>query len=131
MTHMERYQVTEVHNYGGFFGGDTITLDAAPLDDPEAVRTLVIDAPALANVPDRHMISAGMVFELELDGERVDLARLLAASEQAELREALGPPTIAGPLDQPLLLSARCPSCGLWVQGELWAQPQCGLCAAG
>jgi hypothetical protein len=131
MTHMERYQVTEVHNFGGFFGGDTITLDAAPLNDPEAVRTLVIDARALANVPDRHTISAGMVFELDIDGERVDLARLLAAPEQTDLRHALGRPTVEGPLEQPLLLSGRCPTCGRWVLGDLWAQPQCRLCAEG
>ena len=125
-----RFLITEVHNYGGFFGGDTVTLDAAPLDTPAAIRTMVIDARALSNVPDRHMILAGMVLELELDGERVDHAKLLAASNPEELRDALGKPRIAGPLEQPLLLSARCPECQRWVLGEVWAEPQCTLCQA-
>ncbi len=129
MTHTTTFEVVEVHNFGGFFGGDTVTLDAAPLSDEADVRTLVIDARALANVPDRHCITAGMVFALEMDGERVDHAELLAAQSQADLRTALGTAQIDGPLDGPLLLSARCPNCGRWVIAARWHESGCELCA--
>ncbi|HEY1013038.1 MAG TPA: hypothetical protein VGE07_10075 [Herpetosiphonaceae bacterium] len=125
---LPRFVVLEVHNYGGFFGGDTVTLDAAPLATPEEGRTLVIDAKALDNVPDRHKVLPGMVFAFDMDGERIDHARLLAAAVQAELRDALGDPAIAGPLEQPLLLSGRCPGCGRWVLGDLLKGERCDLC---
>ena len=129
MTTIERFEVAEVHNYGGFFGGDTITFDAAPVADQEAVRTLVIDAPALVNVPDRHNILAGMVLELAMDGERVDRATLLAAQSIEELRDALGLPSFAELLDEPVVLSGRCPTCERWVIRELLKNSQaCGLC---
>ena len=129
MTTIERFEVAEVHNYGGFFGGDTITFDAAPVANQEAVRTLVIDAPALVNVPDRHNILAGMVLELAMDGERVDRATLLAAQSIEELRDALGLPSFAEPLEEPVVLSGRCPTCERWVIRELLKNGQaCGLC---
>ena len=124
-----RFVISEVHNYGGFFGGDTITFDAAPLGAPDDARTIVIDGKDLNNVPDRHMILAGMVLALEMEGERVDRARLLAAPSQAELRDALGPASVAGPLDGPALLSGRCPRCERWVLPELLRPENCELCA--
>jgi hypothetical protein len=124
------FLIAEVHNYGGFFGGNTVTFDAAPLATPDDLRTLVIDAPALDNVPDRHMLLANMVVALQMDGERVDHARLLAAPTHSELRDALGPAQVAGPLDGPAVLSGRCPACERWVLGELLQPGGCALCAA-
>jgi rubrerythrin len=118
-----RYLVQEVHNFGGFFGGDTVTLTATR-HDTQAEQTLTIDDRALANVRDRHTIAAGMLLALTLSGERVDRAELLGAASQAELRAALGAPQMAGPLAEPQILSYRCDECGLWVAGA----PEAGRC---
>ncbi len=111
------YLVQEVHNFGGFFGGDTVTLAATRRDAPNEEETLTIDQGALANVRDRHTISAGMLLALTLAGERVDRAELLGAASHADLRAALGPAAPAAPLDGPQVLSYHCPSCQLWVAG--------------
>jgi hypothetical protein len=121
-----RFLVREVHNYGGFFGGETVTLTAAPEATPNDERTLTIDQAALVNVRDRHTITAGMVLELVFAGERVERAELLAAASQAELRAALGPPHLPPTLDGPAVLSYRCDVCGLWVAGA----PEGGRCRA-
>src|SRR5690242_20397372 len=118
------YLVREIHNFGGFFGGDSITLAATPRGAPGRERTLTIDERALANVRDRHTIAAGMLLALTLSGERVDRAELIGAATQAELRAALGEPRLAGPLPAPQILSYRCDSCGLWVVGT----PDDGSC---
>jgi hypothetical protein len=123
-----RYLVQEVHNFGGFFGGDTVTLTATLLGNQEE-HAITIDQQALANVRDRHTICAGMLLELEMAGERVDRAELLGAATQAELRAALGAPALAGPLAGPLVLSYRCDACGLWVAGAPEAG-RCRLCGA-
>ena len=128
MSEPTRYLVREVHNYGGFFGGDTVTLTAVRPAAPDVEETLTIDQQALANVADRHTIAAGMLLELTLSGARVDRAELLGAATQAELRAALGTPTIAGPLDGPLILSYRCDACDLWVAGAP-GEGRCRLCA--
>ena len=119
-----RYLVQEVHNFGGFFGGDTVTLSATRSDRPDEEATITIDQQALANVRDRHTIAAGMLLELEMTGDRVDRAELLGAATQAELRAALGPATLPEQLGQPLVLSYRCNSCNLWIAGT----PQAGAC---
>jgi hypothetical protein len=111
------YLVQEVHNFGGFFGGDTVTLTATARIAPDDQRTLTIDERALANVRDRHTIAAGMLLALKLTGERVDRAELLGAATHAELRAALGESVIDAPLDGPQILSYRCETCGLWVAG--------------
>ncbi len=115
----------EVHNFGGFFGGDTVTLTATPYGGPADEATITIDQGALANVRDRHTIAAGMLLELTMAGDRVDRAVLLGAASQAELRAALGPAALPERLDGPLVLSYRCPGCGLWVAGA----PHEGACA--
>ena len=123
------YLVREVHNFGGFFGGDTVTLTATlyGASDEGEERTLTIDERALANVRDRHTIAAGMLLALKLTGERVDRAELLGAATHAELRAALGAAQIDGPLDGPQILSYRCTACGLWVAGTL-EDGRCRLC---
>ena len=121
MTESARFLVQEVHNFGGFFGGDTVTLTATPFGSAiipaGEEQTFTIDQQALANVRDRHNISAGMLLELSRTGERVDRAELLGAATHAQLRAALGAPAVAGPLAEPLILSYACHTCNLWVAG--------------
>ncbi|MCG8353074.1 MAG: hypothetical protein MI924_35360 [Chloroflexales bacterium] len=127
-----RFLVSEVHNFGGFFGGDTVTLSGEPWRDEQAEeQTLTIDEAALTNVPERHNIAAGMLLELQMADERVDKATLRAAQEHAVLRQALGPAMPSGPLAGPLILSYRCERCGLWVEGAPVSEGsamRCGLC---
>ncbi|NNJ10859.1 hypothetical protein EKD04_011005 [Chloroflexales bacterium ZM16-3] len=111
-----RLLVSEVHNFGGFFGGDTVTLSGADWRSPGAEeQTLTIDESALANVISRHQVAAGMLLELTMAGERVDRAVLLGAADPEALRLALGDPPLAGLLSGPQVLSHRCASCALWV----------------
>ncbi len=100
MTESTHYLVHEVHNFGGFFGGDTVMLTATRRDT-HAEQSLTIDEGAFTNVRDRYTIAAGMLLELTLSGERVDRAELLGAASQAELRAALGPVQVSGPLAGP------------------------------
>jgi hypothetical protein len=119
-----QYLVQEVHNFGGFFGGDTVTLTATQQGNPDDERTLTIDERAFTNVRDRHTIAAGMLLALKLTGERVDRAELRGAATQTELRAALGPAQPEAPLDGPRILSYRCDACGLWGAGA----PEAGKC---
>lgn len=126
-----RLLVSEVHNFGGFFGGDTVTLSGAawPPSADAVEQTLTIDAAALSNVPDRHTLVAGMLLELTFAGERVERATLLGAADHAALRRAIGPPALPpGPLAEPLILSHHCPACTLWVVSSA-APARCPLCA--
>jgi len=116
-----RYLVREVHNFGGFFGGDTVTFTATQGDAEEAIT---VDERALTNVRDRHTIAAGMLLALVRTGDRVDSAELLGAATYPELRAALGAPQPVGPLDAPQILSYRCDACGMWVAGA----PEGGAC---
>lgn len=120
----QRYLVREVHNFGGFFGGDTVTLTATPANAPDDEQTWTIDESAFTNVRDRHTIVAGMLLALEYSGDRVDRAELLGAAERAELRAALGPAQLETPIEGPRILSYHCETCGLWVAGV----PQGGAC---
>ena len=131
MSESARFLVQEVHNFGGFFGGDTVTLTATPFGSAampaDEEQTITIDQQALANVRDRHTISAGMLLELSRTGERVDRAELLGAATHAQLRAALGAPAVAGPLAEPLILSYACHTCDLWVAGAP-EQDRCRVC---
>lgn len=125
-----QFLVSEVHNFGGFFGGDTVSLSGAEWRAEGAEeRTLTIDQAALANVADRHTISAGMLFELTFAGERVDRALLVGAASHAELRRALGEPALEAHLDGPRVLAHSCAACGLWV-ATVSGPDRCALCAA-
>ncbi len=112
-----RLLITELHNFGGFFGGDTVTLSGVPWREAGAAeQTLTIDEAALANVADRHTLAPGMLLELSFAGERVEQAALLGAASHSELRRALGdPPLPDAPLEAPLTLAHRCAACELWV----------------
>ena len=112
---MSHFLVTEVHNFGGFFGGDTVSLSGRPWREHGEEATLTIDEAALANVANRHHIAAGMLLDLELAGERVERATLLGAASYAELRAALSQKPSAELLPQPTALAHRCAACQLWV----------------
>jgi hypothetical protein len=131
MSESSRFLVREVHNFGGFFGGDTVTLTATPFGEQAVLaedgQTITIDQQALENVRDRHTISVGMLLDLEHTGERVDRAKLLGATTYAQLRAALGAPAAAGLLSEPLILSYACRTCNLWVAGAP-EQGRCQLC---
>lgn len=117
----QRVLVSEVHNFGGFFGGDTVTLTAQAWGGGnEQERT--IDQQALANVADRHTICAGMLLDLVFAGDRVETASVLGAASYEELRAALGPATVSS---APTILAYHCPNCHLWLQGT----PDNGSCA--
>lgn len=120
--------VTEVHNFGGFFGGDTVTLSATPWPEGEE-ETLTIDQKALDNIADRHTIAPEMLFELEVSGERVDRAQLLGARELAALREAIGVAPTATTLDAPRIRSYNCARCQLWVVGQPGQEGEQLICA--
>src|SRR3954449_13468126 len=124
-----RWQVVEVHNFGGFFGGDTVTLTAVRLDD-QIEDTLTIDEKALSNVRERHAVAPSMVFDLVMAGERVDRAELLAAGDWSLLDAALGDEPPADLLDGPRVRAFRCTRCSLWILGEpAGDDPQrCRLC---
>src|SRR3712207_3529737 len=81
MTEQRLMWVTEVHNFGGFFGGDTVTLSAVPWPTGEEA-TLTIDEKALANITARHTLGAEMLLQLDFAGERIDRAHLVAARER-------------------------------------------------
>ena len=130
MSEAARFLVHEVHNFGGFFGGDTVTLTATPFGEADGEeQTITIDQQALANVADRHQIAAGMLLELQRTGDRVDRAVLLGAATHAELRAALGPPAPQGPISEPLVLSYRCLTCNLWVAGAPESS-RCRICGS-
>ena len=127
-----QWWVREVHNFGGFFGGDTVTLTASPALAGRPAgdeTTLVIDEKAFTNIRDRHTVAPEMLLELQLAGERVEHAELLAAQEWSVLYAALGdhPPT--APLAGPHVRAYHCPDCNLWVAGSPPAQ-LCRVCGA-
>jgi rubrerythrin len=125
-----RFLVSEVHNFGGFFGGDTVTLSGAEWRRPGAAeQTLMIDESALANLTSRHQVAAGMLLELTMAGERVDRAALLGAAGPEALRLALGDPPLAASLPGPLVLSHHCAGCDLWVP-TLPDPERCPICGA-
>jgi hypothetical protein len=125
-----RLLITELHNFGGFFGGDTVTLSGAEWRAEAAAEpTLTIDQAALANVADRHTLAVGMLLELQFAGERVERAVLLGARSHNELRRALGEPALPAQLDTPLALSHHCASCELWVT-TAHEPERCPICAA-
>jgi hypothetical protein len=123
------YLIREIYNFGGFFGGDSVTLAVSQYPPRAEQRTLTIDERALTNVRDRHTLTVGMLLALTLNDERVDSAELIGAATLAELRAARGQPQLDRPLAAPRILSYRCDNCGLWVAGAPKASA-CGVCGS-
>jgi hypothetical protein len=128
--------VTEVHNFGGFFGGDTVTLSATPWPEGDE-ETLTIDERALSNIADRHTVAPEMLLRLTLNGARIDRAELLAAREYATLLRALGTasPATDAPEQaaeiEPRVRAYRCARCDLWIDGPPRdGAAVCGLCGS-
>ena len=123
-----RLLVSEIHNVGGFFGGDTVSLSGTPWPNGDEEQTFTIDEAALENVTSRFALVPGMLLELDLRDTTVERARLLAANDQRALRAALRPPSLPSSLQAPLVLSYYCPSCNLWIAQSLDNAGLCALC---
>ncbi len=111
------YEVVDVLNFGGFFGGETVTLDATPLTDPTKISGFIIPEHVFDNLTQRHLIAQGMVLGLVVDNGEVRAARVLAAPTREQLKEIVKHPETAPGGPGPRALSYRCPNCDLWITG--------------
>lgn len=112
------YIVTDVLNFGGFFGGETVTLDAYPFSEPSRYVSFIIPEHLFDNLTQRHLIAPGMALGLVVDGGEVRSATVLGAPTREQLKEIIKPP----PPDTtsaaaPRALSYRCAHCNLWIAG--------------
>jgi len=121
MPDYEYYEIDEVLNYGGFFGGTTVTLYAPPPGRPGEDRQFIISEHNFENLKDgdRFKVLEGQVLGLVLDGDEVRSARVAAAPTREALRAATAPP-VYEPGDEaaPRSLAYECSSCNLWVAGQ-------------
>jgi DNA-directed RNA polymerase subunit RPC12/RpoP len=125
------YRVIDVLNYGGFFGGETVTLDARPLANPDRIFSYIIPEHLFDNLTQRHLIQPGIALGLVVDGGEVRAARVLGAPTREQLKELVKPPTPEGDGPGPRALSYRCASCDLWIGGTPDRQEDgyyCRLC---
>lgn len=111
------YRVIDVLNYGGFFGGETVTLDARPFADPDRIFSYIIPEHLFDNLTQRHLIHPGIALGLVVDGGEVRAARVLGAPTREQLKDLVKPPTQEGGGTGPRALSHRCPNCDLWITG--------------
>lgn len=111
------YIVTDVLNFGGFFGGETVTLDAAPISTPGKISGFIIPEHVFDNLTQRHLIAAGMALGLVVDNGEVRAARVLGAPTREQLKEIVKAPTPGGDGPGPRALSYRCATCDLWITG--------------
>lgn len=110
------YLVREVHNYGGFFGGDTVSLTASLLNAPGEAVELTIADNVWANLTDRYKVVEGLALRLDLDGGEVRRAEVVGGRERAALRAAAQ--ATHTPADQPIRpLTYHCRTCNLWLAG--------------
>lgn len=124
----QRILITEVHNFGGFFGGDTVTLDAVPWRGGVAA-TWTIDEKALQNISDRYLIAADMLLDVQLAGDRVDQAWVRATRTWDTLKPVIISPRASTPTPQ--VRAYHCALCDMWVLGELIdvaGTLRCALC---
>lgn len=111
------YRVIDVLNYGGFFGGETVTLDARPFANPDRVFSYIIPEHLFDNLTQRHLIHPGIALGLVIDGGEVRAARVLGAPTREQLKELVKPPAPEAGTAAPRALSYRCASCDLWISG--------------
>jgi hypothetical protein len=111
------YIVTDVLNFGGFFGGETVTLDAAPMSAPDKVSGFIIPEHVFDNLTQRHLIAAGMALGLVVDNGEVRAARVLGAPTREQLKDIVKPPEQTGTGPGPRALSYKCARCNLWITG--------------
>lgn len=115
----EIYIIDEVLNYGGFFGGTTVTLYAHRPDAPREDRKFIIPDHFFENLKggDRFKILEGQVLGLVLDGDEVRTARVLGALTREQLREVATPLPGADAGPGPRSLAYYCGTCGRWYLG--------------
>jgi hypothetical protein len=111
------YRVVDVLNYGGFFGGETVTLDAYPFSEPERITGFIIPEHLFDNLTQRHLIQTGVALGLVVDGGEVRAARVLGAPTREQLKELVKPPSHEGSTAAPRGLSYKCTHCDLWIGG--------------
>jgi hypothetical protein len=111
------YRVVDVLNYGGFFGGETVTLDAYPFSAPDRITGFIIPEHLFDNLTQRHLIQAGVALGLVVDGGEVRSARVLGAPTREQLKELVKPPSHEGSTTAPRGLSYKCANCDLWISG--------------
>ncbi len=111
------YIVTDVLNFGGFFGGETVTLDATLRSDPSKYASFIIPEHVFDNLTARHLIAAGMALGLVVDNGEVRAARVLGAPTRDQLKEIVKPPAPSESGPAPRGLSYRCGQCDLWITG--------------
>jgi hypothetical protein len=111
------YIVADVLNFGGFFGGETVTLDASPQATPDKIASFIIPEHVFDNLTMRHLIASGMALGLVVDNGEIRAARVLGAPTREQLKEIVKPPapTESGP--GPRALSYKCAHCNLWITG--------------
>ena len=111
------YLVVDVLNFGGFFGGETVTLDAAPMSTPDKITGFIIPEHVFDNLTQRHLITAGMALGLVVDNGEVRAARVLGAPTREQLKEIVKPPAPSDAGPGPRALSYKCAHCNLWITG--------------
>jgi hypothetical protein len=111
------YRVVDVLNYGGFFGGETVTLDARPFANPDRIFSYIIPEHLFDNLTQRHLIQPGIALGLVLDGGEVRAARVLGAQTREQLKALVKPPVQEAGGAGPRALSYRCANCDLWITG--------------
>ncbi len=116
---MAIYRVQEVLNYGGFFGGDTISAIFVPYAGGEE-RDFTLDEHLFDNLKDRYKVLDGFILDLETDeqGDKVSRARVLAAPELRQLKEAIDPGTPSEQARRYRVFAYKCSAENLWVRGE-------------
>ena len=110
------YLVADVLNFGGFFGGETVTLDAT-LRETGKMHSFIIPEHVFDNLTQRHLIAPGMALGLVVDNGEVRAARVLGAPTREQLKEIVKPPAPSDSGPAPRALSYKCASCNLWISG--------------
>lgn len=116
---MPLYRVKEILNYGGFFGGDTISAIFEPYGGG-AEQDFTLDQHTFDNLKDRYKVLDGFLLDLETDesGSKVTRARVVAAPERDQLKDAIDPDAPSEQARRYRVFAYRCSAEGLWVRGE-------------
>jgi len=111
------YIVADVLNFGGFFGGETVTLDATLRSDPSKISSFIIPEHVFDNLTVRHLIAPSMALGLVVENGEVRAARVLGAPTREQLKEIVKPPSANESGPSPRALSYKCSDCNLWITG--------------
>jgi hypothetical protein len=114
---MALYRVKEVLNYGGFFGGDTISAIIVPYEGGEE-QDVTLDEHLFDNLKDRYKVLDGFILEIEQEGSKPVAASVVAAPELEQLRAAVDPDAPGEAASPYRVFAYRCTAEELWVRGE-------------